>query len=55
MLNGQLTVPWRDARVLAAIVAALFYFWRRQSSLAMLGTIAVGMVVYLPLRLGLGW
>lgn len=55
MLNGQLTAPWRDARVWAAIVAALFYFWRRQSGLVMLGTIAVGMAVYLPLRLGLGW
>ncbi len=55
LLGGELTAPWRDARVLAAIAAAAFYFWRRHTSLVMLGTIAVGMVVYLPLRLGLGW
>ncbi|GKS83045.1 hypothetical protein AVMA1855_02855 [Acidovorax sp. SUPP1855] len=27
------------------------YFWRR----GILGTIVVGMVVYLPLHIGLGW
>ncbi|WP_028602888.1 AzlD domain-containing protein [Ottowia thiooxydans] len=55
MLDGELTAPWRDARVLAAIAAALFYFWRRRFSLVLPATIAFGMAVYLPLRLGLGW
>ena len=55
MLDGALATPWRDARVLAAVVAALFYFWRRQFSLVLPATMAVGLAVYLPLRLGLGW
>ena len=55
MLHGELSAVWRDARVWAAVAAAVFYFWKRHTSMVMLATIAVGMVVYLPLRLGLGW
>ena len=55
MLDGELTAPWRDARVLAAIAATAFYFWRRRTSMVLPATIGVGMAVYLPLRLWLGW
>ena len=53
LVQGQLgTEPWRDARVYAALAATLYFFgWRRD----ILGTIVVGMLVLLPLRIGLGW
>jgi branched-subunit amino acid transport protein len=35
----------------AALAGVAAYFWRRD----VLVTIVVGMAVYLPLRLGLGW
>ena len=40
-----------SARLPAALCAAGYYFWRR----GILGTIIVGMAVYLPLHIGLGW
>ena len=46
---------WRSAHLWAALAAAAFYFWRRRAGFALPLTIAVGMAVYLPLRLGLGW
>jgi branched-subunit amino acid transport protein len=49
--QGQLIRTWQDARVIAALVATAFFFWRR----SILGTIVIGMAVLLPLRLGLGW
>ncbi|RZU00583.1 branched-subunit amino acid transport protein [Rivibacter subsaxonicus] len=53
MVQGELiTAPWRDARVYSAVVATLYFFcWRRD----ILGTIVTGMLVLLPLRIGLGW
>ena len=51
MTQGELVDSWRDARLFAAAAGALWYFWRR----GVLGTIVMGMAVYLPLRLGLGW
>ena len=51
MNNGQLVATWQDARPYAAIVGALVFFWRR----SVLATLVVGMAVYLPLHLGLGW
>lgn len=50
-LQGQLVTTWQDARIFAAVVAVAWYAWRR----GVLGTIVVGMAVYLPLRIGLGW
>lgn len=55
MSQGGLVQTWKDARLFAVAAGAAWYFWQRSSSLAMLGTIVVGMAVYLPLRLGLGW
>lgn len=51
MLNGQLVPSWQDARVFAALVGVAVYFWRR----SVLLTLVLGMAVYLPLHLGLGW
>ncbi|MBT9477340.1 AzlD domain-containing protein [Polaromonas sp.] len=55
MTQGQLIASWQDARIYGAAAGAAFYFWRRGAGQAVLGTIVVGMAVYLPLRLGLGW
>ena len=49
--GGHLIGSWQDARLFAAPVAALVFYWRR----SVLWTIAAGMAVYLPLHLGLGW
>ena len=51
MLHGELITTWHDARLFAAAAAAAFFAWKR----GILGTIVVGMAVFLPLRLGLGW
>ena len=44
-----------DARLWGALAAAGYYFWRRQGGFVLPAAIGVGMAVYLPLRLGLGW
>lgn len=51
MSQGQLVATWQDARLFAALAGALAFFWRR----SVLATLLVGMAVYLPLHLGLGW
>ena len=51
MSNGHLVGTLMDARVPAAVLGMAFYFWKR----SILGTIMMGMVVYLPLHIGLGW
>jgi branched-subunit amino acid transport protein len=51
MLNGQLVPTWLDARVFAALAGVAVYFWRR----SVLLTLVLGMAVYLPLHLVLGW
>ena len=51
MQQGQLIHTAQDARPYAALAAAGWFWWRRD----ILGTIVVGMLVLLPLRLGLGW
>nr|WP_315429126.1 AzlD domain-containing protein [uncultured Albidiferax sp.] len=51
MTQGQLLTTWMDARLFGAAVGALVYFWRRDVLL----TIVAGMLVYLPLHLGMGW
>lgn len=51
MSQGELIGHWRDPRWPAALAGSLFYFWRR----GILGTIVVGMAVYLFLKLGLHW
>lgn len=51
MAQGELVSTWRDARLFAALAGGAWFYWRR----GVLGTIVVGMLVYLPLRIGLGW
>jgi branched-subunit amino acid transport protein len=51
MTNGQLVSTLFDARLFAAGAGAALYFWRK----SVLYTLLVGMAVYLPLHLGLGW
>ena len=55
MRQGALISSLADARIYAATTGAAFYFWRRGQGQAVLGTIVVGMTVYLPLHIGLGW
>lgn len=49
--QGHLIQTLMDARLPAVLAASAWYFWRR----GILGTIVVGMAVYLPLHIGLGW
>lgn len=51
MTQGRLIHTLVDARLPAVVAALAYYFWRR----GILGTIVVGMAVYLPLHIGLGW
>ena len=51
MTQGELLDTFKDARLPAVILASSYYFWKR----GILGTIVVGMAVYLPLHIGWGW
>jgi branched-subunit amino acid transport protein len=51
LTQGQLVVPWLDARVWGTLAGVAVYAWRR----SVLGTMLAGMAVYLPLHLVLGW
>ena len=51
MTQGELINTFIDARIPAVLCATAYYFWRR----GILGTIVVGMAVYLPLHIGWGW
>lgn len=49
--DGALVATWADARLPAVATAVLWFVWRG----SVLGMIAVGMAVYLPLKIGLLW
>jgi branched-subunit amino acid transport protein len=51
MSQGALVTTWQDARLFSAAAGLAVYYWRRDVLL----TIVLGMAVYLPLHLGLGW
>ena len=51
MSQGALITTWQDARVFASAAGVMIYFAKRNVLL----TIILGMGVYLPLHLGLGW
>ena len=51
LTQGSRIGTLQDARLPAVLCATAYYFWRR----GILGTIVVGMLVYLPLHVGLGW
>lgn len=51
MSQGALITTWADARLPAALCASIYFFFQR----GILGTIVVGMAIYLPLHIGWGW
>jgi len=51
MANGHLVAGWQDARLFAALADVAVYYWRK----SVLLTLVLGMAVYLPLHLELGW
>ena len=51
MSNGHVIHTLSDARLPAVAAAVLYFFYKR----SILGTIALGMAIYLPLHIGLGW
>ena len=51
MQQDRLIASWQDARLFGATAGAAWFWWRR----GILGTILVGMAVFLPLRLVSGW
>lgn len=51
MSNGQLISSFADARLPALAAAVVYFFYKR----SILGTIALGMAIYLPLHIGWGW
>ena len=51
MTQGELISTVKDARVYAITAGALWFYWRK----GVLGTIVVGVAVYLPLHIGLNW
>ena len=51
MSHGHLIDTVFDARLIAAVVAIGWYFATRQ----LIGCIFVGLIVFLPLHIGLGW
>lgn len=55
MVQGHMITTWQDARVFGVVAGTAFYFWRKGQGQAVLGTILVGMAVYVPLHVGLGW
>ena len=55
MTQGVFIHSLADARIYGAIAGAAYFFWRRGSGQAVLGTIVVGMLVYMPLHVGLHW
>ena len=51
MVQGHLTPSLQDARLYGALDGAAAYYWKKNVLL----TIVLGMAVYLPLHIGLGW
>lgn len=51
MTQGELITTWQDARLFAVVAGLGWFAWRG----GVLGTIVAGMVIYMPLKIGLGW
>lgn len=51
MAQGELFADWRDARLFGAAAGMVVFYGSR----SILATILIGMAVYMPLRIGLGW
>jgi branched-subunit amino acid transport protein len=46
---------WQDARLFGVAASVAWFYLRRHNRYVTLETLLVGMAVYLPLRIGLGW
>ena len=55
MNKGVLITTLQDARIYAVAAGIAYFFWRKGAGQVVLGTIVVGMSVYLPLHIGWGW
>ena len=55
MTKGIFIHTWADARIFGALAGAAYFFWRRGSAQAVLGTIVAGMSGFIPLHFGLSW
>jgi len=55
MVQGQFITTWQDARLFAVLAGLAWFYARHGKGQAVLGTIVVGMGVYLPLHLVWGW
>ena len=49
--QGHLITSLEDARIYGTLAATAYFFWRR----GILGTIVIGTLVLVALRVGLGW
>jgi branched-subunit amino acid transport protein len=54
MVHSQVDLSFMNAKIYGALGGAAFYFITRGKGQAVFGTIVVGMLIYLPLHLGLG-
>lgn len=55
MTQGQFIQSWQDARLFGALAGTVWFLGHKAQRQAVLGTIVVGMLVYLPLHLVWGW
>ena len=55
MTQGALIQTLQDARLYAVAAGIAYFLWRKGAGQVVLGTIMIGMAVYLPLHVGLGW
>jgi len=55
MTQGHVISTWQDARLFGALAGAAWFYARRGQGQAVLGTIVVGMLIYLPLHLVWHW
>ena len=55
MSQGAVIQTLQDARLFAVAAGIAYFYWRKGAGQVVLGTIVVGMAVYLPLHIGLGW
>ena len=55
MTQGALIHTFLDARLYAVAAGVAYFVWRKGAGQVVMGTIVVGMAVYLPLHIGLGW
>jgi branched-subunit amino acid transport protein len=55
LTQGEFILTATDARWWGALAGMAWFYVKRRSPNAVLGTIVAGMAVYLPLHIGLGW